>query len=295
MQEQGGLVQQAFRRLHALHHDAARHGVKLRFFVRRKFAPREDHDGNVGKRVVLAELLEQIEARDIGQPEIEHDAIDRLLAQYGERLRAGARGQDLDIVVAEQFANAHLLGRIVLHDQQAFAPRPDIFLHLAERSLHALHGRRLGDEREGARGQAVLTVLVQGHDLNRDVPCQRILLELVEHRPAQHVGKENVERHRRWPVFQREFERILAARCDQNLESLVMRKIHHDARVVRIVLHDQQGGIAGLDVVAVVGNLFDHALGLGRRESHSGACRCLRRRSAARRSSRRHSEPADRA
>ena len=38
-----------------------------------------------------------------------------------QRLGAGAGGDDLDVVVAEQLADAQLLGRIVLDDQQPLA------------------------------------------------------------------------------------------------------------------------------------------------------------------------------
>ncbi len=42
--------------------------------------------------------------------------------------------------------------------------------------------------------QAVLTLLFQRDDLHRDVPRGRIELELIEHRPAQHVRQEDVQR-----------------------------------------------------------------------------------------------------
>ena len=48
-----------------------------------------------------------------------------------------------------------------------------------------------------------------------------------------------------------------AAHCDQHLKSLVARKIAQDACIVRIVFHDQQHGIARLQIVAIVRNLFD--------------------------------------
>ena len=45
------------------------------------------------------------------------------LAQDVQRLVAGAGVDDLDVVVAEQFADAHLLGRVVLDHQQPLAAR----------------------------------------------------------------------------------------------------------------------------------------------------------------------------
>ena len=47
------------------------------------------------------------------------------------------------------------------------------------------------------RDKPVLPVFVERHDVDRDVTRQRILLELAEHGPAEHVGEEDVERNGR--------------------------------------------------------------------------------------------------
>ena len=39
----------------------------------------------------------------------------------------------------------------------------------------------------------VLALLLQRDDLHGNVPHGRVELELVEHRPAEHVGQEDVE------------------------------------------------------------------------------------------------------
>src|SRR6185437_7262652 len=80
---------------------------------------------------------------------------------------------------------------------------------------------RLGNEREGAARQAVLTSLVQRHDLHWDMPGRRILLELAQKRPAEHVGKEYIQRHSDRPIFSCERERFGAARSDQHLEAVI--------------------------------------------------------------------------
>ena len=162
------------------------------------------------------------------------------------------RRYDLDVVVTEQFADAHLLGVIVLDDQQAFTPRPRIFLDPRDRRLHAFGRRRLGHERERAARQRVLAILVERDDLHRNVPGQRILLELAQHGPAEHVGQEHVERHGSRLELLGEFKRIDAAHRDQHLEAAVAREIHDDAGVVRVVLDDQQDAVAGNDVQPVV-------------------------------------------
>ena len=94
----------------------------------------------------------------------------------------------------------------------------------------------------------MLTILVERDDLHRDMPGERILLELAEHVPAQHVGQEHVERHRGRLILLGEIERIVAAHRQQHLEALVAGEVDQDARIVRIVLDDEQDGIAGLDI-----------------------------------------------
>ena len=163
--------------------------------------------------------------------------------------------------MAEQFADAHLLGRIVLDNQQALSPRLGKLLDAGQRVVDALARRRLVDERERAARQAVLTVLVERDDLHRNMPRQRILLELAEHVPAQHVGQEHVERNRRRLILFGEIERIVAAHRQQGLEALVAREVDQDARVVRIILDDEEDGVTGLDIHPVVGDRLDGAFG----------------------------------
>ena len=95
--------------------------------------------------------------------------------------------------MAEQLGDAHLLGRIVLDHQQPLAARLAYSLMRASAASHALGRRRLGDERESAARKPVLAVLVERDDLHRNMPRQRVLLELAEHGPAEHVGQEHVE------------------------------------------------------------------------------------------------------
>ena len=220
VQKQRRFVEQAFRQLHALHHDAARHGVEFRVFLGRKFPPGEHDHRNIRQRVVVADPVEHLEAAHVGQPQIEHDAIAGAVAQRRERAGAGIGGHDLDIVVIEQFRDAHLLGGIVLDDQQALAARFGVFLDLRQRRADAFGRRRLVDEGERAARQRVLAVFVERDDLDRNVPRQRIVLELAQHGPAQHVRQEHVERNRRRLELLGEFERLGAAAATSTLKPL---------------------------------------------------------------------------
>ena len=74
--------------------------------------------------------------------------------------------------------------------------------------------------------------------------------------PAEHVGQENVERDRGRAVVAREHQRVRAAHSDEDLETLIVGEVGHHARVVRIVLDDQQDRIVGFDPVPVVGQLI---------------------------------------
>ncbi len=59
-------------------------------------------------------------------------------------------------------------------------------------------------------------------------------------------------------------QRVGAAGGDQHLELLVAGKIDQHAGIMRIVLDDQQNGVAGLEVEAIVGDRLEDALLLRR-------------------------------
>ena len=257
MQEQRGLIEQPLGGFDALDHDAARHGVELRVLLRREFAAGEHHDRHFRERRIGADLLQHLEARHVRQPQVENDAVARLLAQRCERLRAGADRNDLDVVVAEQLGDAHLLGRIVLDDEQTLAARLGVFLDARQRVFETFRRRRLGHERECAARESVPPVLVERDDLHRDVAGCRVLLELAQHRPAEHVGQEHVERNCGRLVLLGEIQRLGAARGDQHPETPVAGEIDHDPRIVRIVLDDQQGIVARLDFETIVRDGLD--------------------------------------
>src|SRR5215213_3173042 len=97
---------------------------------------------------------------------------------------------------------------------------------------------RLGHEGERPAGQAMLAVLVEGHDLNRNMPGQRILLQLAEHAPSKDVGKEYIERYRGWLILLGKLDGVCPAPCKQHLEPAISRQVHDDTRVMHIVLDD---------------------------------------------------------
>ena len=126
-----------------------------------------------------------------------------------------------------------------------------------KRRADALGRGRLVDEGERAARQRVLAVLVERDDLDRNVPRQRIVLELAQHGPAQHVRQEHVERDRRRLELLGEIQRLGAARRDQHLEALVASQIDQHPRIMRIVLDDQQDGVSRFEIEPVVRQLLD--------------------------------------
>ena len=178
MQEQRGFVEQALGRFDALHDNAARHRMQLRILVGREFAPGEDDNRRGRQRFVVTQALQNLEARHVGQPQIEHDTIGGLLLQPRQGGRAGIDRFDVDVVVSKKLGDAELLGRIILDDEQALAAMFDKGLDAGERSLEPFGRRRLVEEGESAAREPVLLVVIQRDDLHRDVARRRVLLEL---------------------------------------------------------------------------------------------------------------------
>ena len=98
----------------------------------------------------------------------------------------------------------------------------------------------------------MLTILVQSHDLNGNVPRQWILLKMAQDRPAQHVGQEDIQRDRGGIVFARQFQRFGAACRNQYFEAVIVGQIHHRPQVIGIIFHDQQDRIFGFQIIAIV-------------------------------------------
>jgi hypothetical protein len=84
---------------------------------------------------------------------------------------------------------------------------------------------------------------------------------LAQHRPSEHVGQEHVERDRGRLVLLGKVYRVGASDRDQHLEAVVAREIDHHPRIMRIVFHDQQDIVPGLDAEPIVGDRA-HRMGL---------------------------------
>ena len=98
----------------------------------------------------------------------------------------------------------------------------------------------------------MLPVLVQSDDLHGNVAGLRVLFQLIEYRPPQHIWQEYVERHGSRMELTRERERVGAAHRDDHLESLIVGKVDEDAGVMRVVLDNQEYRVLGLQIIAIV-------------------------------------------
>ena len=113
--------------------------------------------------------------------------------------------------------------------------------------------RRLLEVRERAGVERVLPLLFAGDDVHRDRLRRRIVLELVEQRPAVDVGKPDVERDRVGDELARERDaRRRRVRRHEPLEAAVAREPEQDAREGRVVLDDEHDAVLRPHVVAVV-------------------------------------------
>ena len=207
VQEQRRFVQQPLGRFDSLDHDAAGNGVQPRVFLGRQLLAGKYHDGQVAQRLVGAELLQHLKAGDVGQAQVENHAVKGPLAERREALLTGA-GRAISISSCPSRARMLTCSAGSSSTTSRRRRRGEAeLLDARERGLQALGRRRLGDEAERPARQAMLAIFVQGDDLNRNVPRRRVLLQLAEHRPAQHIGQEDIQRDGGGLELLRQFQR----------------------------------------------------------------------------------------
>jgi hypothetical protein len=82
-------------------------------------------------------------------------------------------------------------------------------------------------------------------------------------------GQEDIEGDRRREVLGRKAQSVAAPHGDDPFEAAPARQVEEDARVVRVVLDDEERRDPGRELVAVVGDLLE----AGAREDHRHARR----------------------
>ena len=169
--------------------------------------------------------FKKLKSGHVRQPQIEHDAVERPFLHRFERFASASDRHQFDIVVVQQFHDRTALDVVVLHDQQSLRARRGELLEPVECGLQAVGGRLLDEIGERTVRQAVLPLLFQSDDLDRDVARHGIELELIEHRPAEHIGQEDIERDGGRLVLTGKRKRRCSAGTDDALEALVPRQI----------------------------------------------------------------------
>ena len=142
--------------------------------------------------------------------------------------------------MGEQFHEAVSLALVVIDDQQLLYSRSRVFLEAHQCRIQRFDGNRFGEAGESAAFQPMLPLFFHADDLDRNMARGRVFLQVVEHRPAQHVRQENVQADGRGLELARQRERRAAAAGDQALETSLARQAEQRARKVRVVLDDEQ-------------------------------------------------------
>lgn len=97
-------------------------------------------------------------------------------------------------------------------------------------------------------------------------------LSLVEHAQPREIGQVHVQHHGAGHVVGGGRQALAAAVRDDALETHLVGQVVEDACEARVVLHDQDGALAGLQGIAVVGHRRCRA---PRRGRHGGQGRLL--------------------
>ena len=94
--------------------------------------------------------------------------------------------------------------------------------------------------------------------LTGTVPGSGIVLQQIEHGPAVHVGKLQVERDQLRQLIFDEAERCAGVGCNDRLKPAVMSELDQDARELRIVLDEKRDVIRRIEACAIVVRLRRH-------------------------------------
>src|SRR5579871_563939 len=110
-----------------------------------------------------------------------------------------------------------------------------------------------------------MPVFIEGEHLHGNMPRGRILFQMVEHGPTQHVWQEYIQRYCSWTELASEGQCFSATHGNKYLEALIVGEIAQHACIMRIILDYQQHVIAWLQIVAIIFNALRRALHQNRR------------------------------
>ena len=267
VQEQRGLVEQPLGRAGILDDHRFGQPAELRLLPLGELLAGVDDGRKLPEPDLALDAGDELEARHVGQAEVEHHAVVAPGLQRLERGFAAANGSGLHVAGADELHDAPPSRLVVLHHQQPLDGPVHELVQRGERVAQRFLGGRLGQEVDGAEPESPLPVLLDRDDVHRDVARRRIVLEPVQNRPAIGVGQPQVQRHRGRLVLARQRQRPVGALRHQPLEPAVARQVQQDLREVGVVLRDEEDAVTLLDGAPVVA---DRALD-DRRQHHARA------------------------
>src|ERR1700726_3814471 len=98
----------------------------------------------------------------------------------------------------------------------------------------------------------MMPVFIYGEDLDGNVAGLRILLEVIQNRPAKHIGQKYVERDRGRAKLAGEGEGLGSAHRHQHLEVLLAGEIAEHASVVDVVFDDKKDTVFWFQIRSIV-------------------------------------------
>ena len=101
--------------------------------------------------------------------------------------------------------------------------RRDKGAHAVETGFQSFGRDRLDQIGKCPVRESMLLFLFEGNDLDGNMPGPRIELQIIQHGPAQHIRKEDVERDAGREIFKGQFQGLLAPLRHQAFETFVPR------------------------------------------------------------------------
>src|ERR1700681_576683 len=246
------LFDQPLGRHRVLHDDRLGEAADRALLVFSQLAAGVHDHGDTNVRRVFLDALDQREAFDVGQPEIDDHAVELRFVERDERLRARGHRGDGDLARLDEVRHRRELRDVVLDDEHVARRRVREAEEVVERLRQRVLAGRLFEMRERTRVERFLPLLLAGDDVDGDRFGSRVALELIEQRPSVDVGQADVERDRVRDELARQRHAVGAGGRHQSFEAAVAREAEQDTRERRVVLHDQHDAVLRPDVVAVV-------------------------------------------
>src|SRR5690242_267036 len=212
-------------------------------------------------------LLENFKAGHVGQTKIEHCTIETFALERCKSRAPAIYHFNINVVMPQKSADTDLLGWIVFHDEQLFPARCGELLEAINRPAQFRRSCRFNHISKGSARQAMMPAVIHREHLHRDVASRRILLEMIQDGPPQHVRQEDIQRYGGRAKFASESKRLRSPHRDQYLEALLPGHISQQTSKKGIVFYDKQSVVTGLNTLAVIVYVIDNLLRRRRRQA----------------------------